>query len=63
MAHPYESRNADLGCRHLCMIQGQPTRKDDEAMARFLSETKFNGHALPKLAMPIDPSQIWKLVK
>lgn len=63
MSHPYLSKDADVGCHHLCMIQGQPRRSDDEAMAKFLDEMKVKQFMTPKSSTTIDPSKIWMLVK
>lgn len=63
MAHPYLAKDADVGCRHLCIIRSVPSRKDDAAMAEFMSTAPYQGQPLTLLAMPIDPHEIWRLVK
>lgn len=52
MIHPFFSKNADLGCRHLCMAE--QTKRDDAAMVEFLSTTKYRGHRVPDSCFPVD---------
>lgn len=60
--HPIHGPD-DVACRFLALSAGQRTREDNDEIARALQNLPYSNGAVPRLAFPIDPSNIWRLVR
>lgn len=58
--HPIHGSD-DAACRFLCLSAGQRTREDEEEIAKALEVMPYRGQALPLLAMPFNPAELWRL--
>ena len=61
MPNPYLAKDADVGCRHMCMVK--PSKKDDAQMMQFLSTTKYKGLMVPDHHFPFTHAEMLAKVK
>lgn len=63
MSHPIHAKDADVGCRWLCLMAGQRTREDEIEVAKALQALPFPNGAFPHHGLLMNPARVWELVK
>lgn len=52
MTHPIHAKDADTGCRWLCLNAGIMTKRDEAELAEALRNLPFQGQPLPVSLFP-----------